>query len=108
MSYFRPIAKDFAVDPTDEDMLIVNGDFAIEESDQRHVQDILEAGKGEWREFPVLGVEIQRYLNGTGQVFDRTGLLKTIRVQLEYDNFDVKVLDINRAGIISIDAKRIR
>lgn len=111
MSYFRPIAKDWAVDPTDNDELYVDGDLVIEESDQRHIEDILDSGKGEWREFPALGVEIHRYLNSVGQVVNRVGLQQVIRVQLEYDNFRVNRINIvNSQGKtdIEIDAKRVR
>jgi hypothetical protein len=107
MSYFRPIAKDFAVDAAGDE-LYLNGDLVVEASDQRHIEDIIDSAKGEWREFPALGVEIIRYLNSTGQVANRVGLLRAIRLNLEYDNFDIKKLSVEADGSILVDAKRLR
>lgn len=80
------------------DLLINAGDFVIGPSDQAHIDDILSAEKGEWREWPLLGVGMQRYINSTGQLDDRAGLLRVIRVQLEADGFQVLKLDVMRTG----------
>ena len=48
MSFFRYIATDFELD-TEGDILIQNGDFVVSPSDQRHIEDIICADKGNFR-----------------------------------------------------------
>lgn len=110
MSYFRPIAKDIALNDS-VDLFIDNGDFVVVESDQVHIEHIILAEKGNWREWPVLGVGIMRYLNERGRVQNRVGLQRKIRVQLEYDNLNVTQLHLEQEATLSnikIEAKRIR
>lgn len=85
---------------TDEssDLLIEGGDWVLGPSDQVHLNDILASEKGEWREWPLVGVGLQRYINSTGQLDDRVGLLRVIRLQLEADNYQVLKLDVMRTG----------
>ncbi|PHN00636.1 hypothetical protein [Flavilitoribacter nigricans] len=110
MSYFRTIAKDIKLDGVG-DLLTKDGDFVIGESDQQHIDDILVSGKGNWREWPALGVEIHRSLNSTGQITNRVGLLRRIRLNLEFDNFNVQQLQFVRVNgnvQLKIDANRAR
>lgn len=110
MSYQRIVAKDAKLD-TDGDLLFSDGDFVVEESDQQHIDDILVSGKGNWREWPTIGVEISRYLNSTGQITNRVGLLRKMRLNLEFDNFQINQLQFVRVGgnlQLKIDAKRVR
>lgn len=91
------------------DLQINGGDFVVGPSDQAHIDDILSTEKGEWREWPLLGVGLQKYLNSTGQLDDRAGLLRAVRLQLESDNFQVLKLDVLRRGTqysISLQATR--
>lgn len=62
------------------------GDFSIVESDNQHVSDILQAVSGDYKEFPLIGVNFFRFENSTGQ---RQILEGIIRTQLRADGYDV-------------------
>lgn len=60
------------------------GDFAIGDSDTQHVQDIINAWAGWWKEFPTLGVGIKRYLGASGGV---QVVKRAIKIQLKGDGY---------------------
>jgi hypothetical protein len=70
---------------------IVNGDFAIGESDAQHIQDILEFNPGDLKEYPTVGVGVHRQLKGNpGQEF-----WKKVQKNLEADGYDMNDVEIN-------------
>ncbi len=89
---------------TDLDLKIVNGDFAISDSDQNHVINILKAYVGGYKQFPLVGVGIDYYLAsaGTQQVIKRN-----ITVQMESDGYKVNKIEVLGQSKYSIDANRI-
>ncbi|PIF30745.1 hypothetical protein CLU81_1192 [Flavobacterium sp. 9] len=96
--------KDFIVD---EDLLITgddsgNGDFAIKEADQQNIEHLLLSQKGSYKEFPILGVGIKKYINSPDAT-SRLRLENEIDKQLSYDKFYVKTLDVNDLQNIKID-----
>ena len=91
--------KDFIID---EDLLITDGDFAIKAADQQNIEHILLSQKGSYKEFPILGVGITKYINGPDTT-SRLRLENEIDKQLAYDNFYVKTLDVNDLQNIIID-----
>lgn len=82
---------------------IENGDFFVAESDQQHIEHIMIADTGQFRQFPLIGVGIRRQLNGS---VNRTDLKQLIRNQLKSDNFTVSKIDVTKNFEITIDAKR--
>jgi len=86
----------------DDDLLIANGDFAINYADQQNIEHILLSRKGSFKEFPILGVGISQYINSP-DVTSRLRLENEIDKQLLYDNFYVKTLDVNNLQNIKID-----
>ena len=50
-----------------DSFVFINGDFAIAESDEQHIQDIFESAPGWWKEFPLLGVNINSYVKSAGK-----------------------------------------
>jgi hypothetical protein len=68
----------------DNDLKIVNGDFVIGPSDMQHVEHILVAHPGEYKEHPQVGIGIERYLKSTGQ---QQNLKREIRIQLAFDGY---------------------
>lgn len=62
------------------------GDFSIVESDNQHVSDILQAVSGDYKEFPLIGVNFFRFENSTGQ---GQALEAIIRTQLIADGYRV-------------------
>jgi len=99
--------KDFIID---EDLLIIKGnyegdpigDFAIKEADQQNIEHLLLSQKGSYKEFPILGVGIKKYINSPDAT-SRLRLENEIDKQLSYDNFYVKTLDVNDLQNIKID-----
>lgn len=85
------------------EMKIANGDLFVDDSDQQHIQHILVADSGQFRQWPLLGVGIKKYLNGSA---NQTDIKQTIRVQLRSDNFTVKTLEVKNDYSIKIDAQR--
>jgi hypothetical protein len=85
----------------DNDIAIVNGDFAIGLSDEQHIADILQAYPGDFKQFPLVGVNINKAINGAvdGE------LRKEIRLQLVADGYNVTGIDFINDQLL-INAKR--
>ncbi len=82
------------------DLMIKNGDFVIGESSLQHIHDIVIAEKGEYKQYPMLGVGIrQELLSNTTEV----ELKHMIRKELELDGMTVEQIKFNH-GEIDIDA----
>jgi hypothetical protein len=88
----------------DDDLIILNGDFSVEFSDEAHVEDILDSYLGHWKQFPLLGVGIEREVNSNTN--KQQIVKRKIQQQLESDGYKVgqislkyndtaKVLDYN-------------
>ena len=96
----------------DGDLIIKNGDFLVGDSDVQHVNDIIEASPGYYKQFPILGVGIDSYMNSSGK---EQQLNNAIRINLESDSYQLNGVDIlTDAGIINsntqiyVDANRIK
>jgi hypothetical protein len=87
-----------------EDLVIVNGDFQLVESDDIHIENILKANKGYFFETPLIGVGIINELKGSKSGQE---LKQDIRRQLVLDNFNVQKIEIDENGI-SINAQRLK
>ncbi len=70
---------------TNNEIKIVNGDFVMGASDEQHIEDLLMAAPGEIKQFPLVGVNISKAINGTidGEI------RKEIKLQLEADGYNV-------------------
>lgn len=67
--------------------LIINDNDAIwDKSDTQHVQDIINAAPGWWKENHTLGVNIRLYLSSTGQ---EQVLQRSLKINLESDLYTV-------------------
>jgi len=89
------MAQDFLYDDNN-DLLISNGDWAVGESDMQHVQDILLAFPGHYKNSPLSGVGLPAYQNG---IMDRT-IERTIKVALEADGAKDKEIKLTDNGLI--------
>lgn len=92
--------KDFLLDENG-DLLIENGDFVIGESDNQHQKDILIATKGEFKEFPEIGVGIEAMLSDD----DYMDLLIEAKKNLEYDGMKINNIEFTEEGTLKIDGK---
>lgn len=97
-------AKDFIFA---DDLVIQNGDFLVEASDGQHIEHILLADRGQFRQHPLVGVGMQKQYNASP---NRQKLKQEIKLQLRADNMTVKKLTIADGDtmIIDVDAKRVR
>lgn len=64
------------------DLLIQNGSLTIADTSEQNAQMIVCAEKGEFKEYPQLGVGITRYLKSVGRERE---MLREIKVQLSFD-----------------------
>lgn len=77
-------------------------DFVEDVSDSQHIHDLLQLEPGELAYDPLIGVGIERNMNGKAD----GSLKKTIYLQLQADRYSVKQLLIDDEGNINIDAER--
>lgn len=91
---------DFGLDDNN-DLLIVNGDFSIIESDQQHIADTINAYVGWWKEFPTDGVGIGYFAKSSsgGQQLSRK-----VKIELEKDGYKVDnpVIEFGTDGKLNI------
>lgn len=78
------------------DLRVDQGDFVLGLSDDQHVQDILEANPGDFKEIPIMGSSIVKAKNGA-----LDGRLKNrIRINMQMDDYRVKSLVQNEEEIL--------
>ena len=83
------------------ELIFKNGDLSINFSDEQHIQDTINAIPGWWKEFPLDGVAVIKYINspGGGQL-----LAREIKVELENDGYTVHnpVIQFSQEGKLTI------
>lgn len=81
------------------DLLISNGNLVVGESDNEHIGEILRAYPGEYKQSPMIGVDIKRAINGAidGNV------RRDIRLNLQADGLRVSNLVFTETQL-NIDA----
>lgn len=87
----------------DGELSIVNGDFEIGESTQQEIENILIAFKGEYKQHPLLGAELQKMLKARNT---RQGITREVNEQLQYDGFRIIDFKIEDAENFTIKAQR--
>ena len=83
----------------DEDLEFEDGDFAIGISDKQHIKHILKAFKGEFKEFPELGVGIEQMINDDNYM----DILIEAKKNLQYDGVEVKNIKFTNEGKLNVD-----
>ena len=71
-------------------LLFANGDFAIGQSDQQHVLDILDIQPGELKEFPLAGFGVINYIKRT---ITPSEFKRDLKIQLNYDGYNSAKID---------------
>lgn len=92
---------------SDGDMLVEGGDWVVGTSDEQHIEAILISDFGNWRQYPLLGVGVANFLLMPIDSESVNELKRKIRLQLEYDGYQVRELIIDGQLNINVDAKRI-
>lgn len=85
----------------DEDLEFEDGDFAIGISDKQHIKHILKAYKGEFKEFPELGVGIEQMINDDNYM----DVLIEAKKNLQYDGVEVKNIKFTDEGKLNVDGE---
>lgn len=81
--------KDFLRNDTGE-LLFANGDFMVGQSDQQHVEDLLDLQPGEIKEFPLAGFGAINYIKRT---ITADEFKRDLKLQLNYDGYDNATID---------------
>ena len=98
------ISTDFNIE---DDLVFVNGDISINESDERHINDIIYSAPNWWKEFPNLGVNIQMFLSGP---VEKDELNRAINTQLTADGYTLtysKASIVDNQLTLDTDAERV-
>lgn len=97
------MAKDILTDENG-DIKILNGDLDFGYSDEQHIEHILIAHKGNYKQHPLIGVGISDYLNSPETLITRRKLEKEITLQLETDNAKEIKVNYTNEGTIKVAA----
>ena len=96
------MAKDILLDEED-DLLIENGDFVVDASEEQEVGLILRTSQGDWRASPLTGFGVARR---TRNEVNRPQFERELSSQLELDGFDDSQVTLATDGQLLINARR--
>lgn len=97
------MVKDILTNELNE-LIIQEGDFVIESSEEQHIEAILRSEKGHWKESPTMGVGIVSEVNSTGRI---ENLEREIMLQLKVDDWQNVNLDLSDIENILIEANKM-
>jgi len=80
---------------SDSDLMTRDGDFVIDNSDLQNIYLIIRLHPGNIKQYPLIGVGEERFLNGTVD----GNLRRELQLQLESDGYRPRKLSINGAQI---------
>jgi hypothetical protein len=101
----KPVV-DIMVDGTGE-LLFGYGDFNFDASDIQHVRHIVLASPGDFKQYPVLGVGVVKWLNGPIDISGQNKLKSVIGLQLKADGYIKAVVSVGSSlGGVNINAER--
>lgn len=90
------------------DILISNGDFVVQDSDQYHINDIIEANRGQYYQYPDIGYGAGKLLNA---IYNKAKLNQEVEDALRKDFYDLNEVIVEGEGSelnIQIDAERTK
>ncbi len=83
--------KGIQINPATGDLYIENGLLSIGNTREQNAQLILSAEKGEFKEYPTLGVGLHKYINSVGRDQE---MIREIKVQLSLDGMSDAVVEV--------------
>ena len=86
---------------SDQDLLIENGSIVVGNSDDQNVSAIVSASKGEFKEFPALGVGIVTKLKKQNASLE--SLKREITVNLAADRYKVNGFSVNSTSEFNVN-----
>jgi len=87
--------KDIMLNAAGNDLQIEDGDFKVDYSDNQHIYLILRLNRSNIKQFPLIGVGEERFLNGN---IDGS-LRREVQLQLESDGYKPKRLVVTPNNI---------
>ena len=81
------------------DAVIAGGDFLIGESEEQHQEHIFKANKGDYKEFPEMGIGVEQLLSDDSSV----SFIIEAKKNLEYDGMKINNITIDQEGVLRID-----
>ena len=96
------MALNYDITLNNNDLYFQNGDMVISQSDNQHIQDNLYAFPGWWKQYPLDGVGLYSYLNGSGIEQE---LQRRIDLELAQDGYQTfgSVVYFDSAGVLQIN-----
>ncbi len=79
------------INATTGDLLISDGTLSIGDVREQNAQLIVISERGEFKEYPTLGVGLSKYVNSTGKERE---MLREIKVQLALDGINNPTIEI--------------
>lgn len=99
-------AKDILL-ASDGDLSHENGDFIVGESDFQHVQNIVIASPGDYKQYPIIGFSAFKKLNSPAVLNNANAIKADLTLQLTMDGFKVRKITVgNQIGDLKIDCTR--
>ena len=91
----------------ENDLLFADGDLLVSEASEQQVQNILQAAPGQFRNSPLVGLDVTSLQNAT---VNRESLKGEIKLQLSSDGFNVRQVRIADTPklTVEIDAVKVR
>ena len=86
--------KDIILNETN-DLVFVNGDFKLDYSDEQNMASVIRANKGEFKQFPTIGVGIDYFLNSAKDIATQHDLEREIDVQFKLNKLNYTSKDID-------------
>lgn len=82
-----------------QDLTFANGDFAVAQSDDRHVYDLVSSAKGEYKQQPLVGANLTQFLkSGAREELASVAMYR----QLQADGYRVDTLEVGN-GLWNIE-----
>jgi len=85
--------QDILTDEND-DLLFIDGDLVIGQSDEQHVRHIFFSHAGQWKENPRVGFGASRFLKGNENRKDK--FIRELKIQLKNDGYENPEIDLSR------------
>ncbi len=95
--------KDLLLDITDFDLLIENGDFRLGDSLYQETKLIMETAPGQWRDNPIIGLDLERWINDE---MDINAIKTALKQQLKLDKKRLKSFSVVGENF-QIDVERL-
>jgi hypothetical protein len=99
------MVKDFIADSSGN-LLIKDGDYVVDYSDEQHIEDLVRYKEGEIKQFPKTGIGIIDFVNAPLTRSVKTKLEKKVRVNLVADEFEINQVAVESFDNIIIDAEK--